>query len=1488
VPRSLRLILIGIAGVAGTALLLVAAAYLTMTSEPGQRWLAAELARELSGPNGTVEIRDLEGAPPFHLTAGEIRISDRAGEWLVIHDARIEIDGRALLHRELAITLLRAREIEIARLPAANRAPLSPEPTHFVLPKLPLDLSLMRIEVDRLDVAAAVMGEPARMRLAGDARLDKSSAGAHLAIDRTDGEPGSAKLALALAGTPPSLDLSLEINEPSGAVADRWLQRSDRPPLGVVLRGSGPTSDWRGTLIATLGSEPVLDTRLRLSADPTLSAAIEGEARPSGLIPARFLPIAGERLSFSAAGELAGDEVLQVASLKVTTPAAELEASGHLDRRAQTVDVTAHLSVLDLARAEPLAGAPLAGDFRLDARLGGSLRRPSLDLEIAGSEARYAEAAASGIEASLRLAAADDALDRWRISSQGRVTGVTENARDLPARLGQAIGWSFEGELDRAEQALALDRLSVSGAGLALDAAGRLSRQASTGTVTLRVADLAAFGGLAGLPEAGGSLALDARLAADAEANTTASLQASADGLHTGMPAIDAVLGPNPTLSAEATRSRGGALDIRSASLTAGEAKAEASGSLSAGGDRLQGKMTASLPRLAPLGPALGFPLQGEVQLTAELAGSLDRPSLSARIDGRELGGARPILRSLSAELSVEDLRSPAGTLDADFATAELKGRLETRLSRPAADQLSLSKLSLTAGAARLDGALDYSLSTRRAAGKLTGKVPDLRPWSRIAGVTLAGRADLALSLSARDGQAADLTLNAADLAVGQGASAVHVARLSLTGKGTELEAKPRGTIGIDIANLAAGELRLAKTSLKAAAKSSTAATFSFESTGQLVETARGGPRNQPLTASLAGDWSRSGAAHHLVLSQLEAKLGSDAATLRQPLRLTYGPREERLENLALDIAGGQIRGSASLVGEQLAVKLDANRVALAPFTRLAAKPISGTVDLDAELGGTAGAPTGRIALKGRGFQFTAAGAGKLPPLAIDGELKPSRDQFGLELAIATSEAKLLTVSGTVPFRLSARPLALAVPNDRPMALKISGDGRLEALAQVLPLGEDRMSGGYQLVFDIGGSLRSPAASGRLSIDNGRYSSRVFGTEITGIAAELTGDRTRLSLTRFEAGDGAGGTLALSGAADLAAAPEARLDFQARLSRFRIADSDQARATADGEIRLEGALSAPRLYARLTVPKGDFRIPDRLPIKIVKMDVVEIDSRQGPEARTKQTAGETAPNAKPVLRVSLDAELTIPGQAFVRGRGLDSEWRGKLTFTGTSDQPAISGGLEVVHGSLSLLGKSFAIQRGSITFPTGLADPQIDVLAEAVAADITAQVSLTGSASSPKVQLTSQPQVPQDEILSRLLFGKDAKQITPAEGLQLAYAAASLADGGPDVLDKLRQATGLDRLTLGSDADANALGPPVVNRTGNTTTTTATPTVSGGKYIAPGVFLGVEEGADPSTGTATPTTRSRIEVEITPHISAESRVGISGSSEIGIGWKRDY
>lgn len=1486
--RNLRLVAIVLAAFLGTVVLAICAALVFIQTGPGARWLASELARAISGPGATAEIDGLRGAPPFHLVAGEIRLSDPDGPWLTIRDAQLDIAGAALLHRSLDITLLRASDIEVTRLPAGGPSERHAEPARFAIPQLPVDVSLSRLAIDRLALAAPVIGEPAAMQIAGDARIAPGAAEAHLTVDRTDGQPGSAKLALALAGTPPKLDLSLEISEPTGGVTQRFLHRDDRPPLAVLLNGSGPTTGWHGKLIATVGNFPALDATIDMAAEPSLRAAISGEAHPADFIPTNLIPIVGDALRFSAAAEIGADDILRVTSLKLADATTELDASGQFDQGSQKIEGSARVSVADLAPAGALTPAPLGGEVRLEARLSGSPQRPSLDLDITGSQDRYDDARAGQVQATLHLAAADASRSRWQLSGQGRFADLTEGGRALPADLGQPISWSFQADLDAQKQSLALTHLSATGAGLDLEGAGALSRQASNGNLTLHIADLAMFGGLAGLPQLGGQLGLDARVETDAVATATAIIHATGQDLRFGKPAVDAALGPRPELSAEATRNRAGDIELKSLTLSGAAAKADASGSFSASDGRLAGKLTASVAELQSIAAPVGSKLRGYVAVTADASGTLDKPAITAEIRARDLGGARPIFRSLSAELRVDDLRNPSGTLDADFQTPEMKGRIETQLGRPSPDRLSLSKLSATAGGARVDGQIDYSLSSRRASGKLIGKVPDLRPWSRLAGTALAGRADLSLTLSARDGQAAELTFSAADLAMGQGAGTMHVGRVNLTGKATALDTRPRGTLVLAMANIAAGTARLAKANLKAGTQASGAIAFSGESSGELVESAtRGGPRGQPLSLSYSGDWTSSGGLYRVTMSKLDAKLGSDSAKLRQPAHLTYGPREYRLENLALDIAGGEVSGSASLAGDRLAAKLAAAHLSLEPFARLASRPMSGTIDLQADLSGTTEAPSGRIALSGHNLHLASADARRLPPFSLDGELIPSREQLGVQLTIASAQAKLVTATGTVPFRLNHQALAIAIPNDRPMSLKISGEGRLEVLAQALPLGEDRIAGHYQLALDIAGTLKSPDARGRLSIDGGRYTSRAFGTDISGITAELTGDRSELRLTRFDAGDGNSGKINASGAVDLAAKPEARIDFQAAMSQFRIANSDQARASADGEVRVTGGLSEPKLYARLRVPKGDFRIPDHLPTSVVKLDVIEIDSRLGQQASATPTATSAPPAAKPAMSVALDAEIDIPGQAFVRGRGLDSEWRGTLKIAGTSDQPAITGGLEIVHGSVNLLGKSFGIRRGTITFPGGLSDPQLDVLAEAVTADVTAQVTLTGSASAPKLQLTSQPQLPQDEILARVLFGKNAGQITPAQGLQLAYAASTLAGGGPDVIDKLRRATGLDRLTLGTDTDSNALGPPQVSRntTGNTS---AVPSVSGGKYIAPGVFVGVEEGADPNTGNSTPTTRSKVEIEITPQISAESRMGADGSTEVGIGWKRDY
>jgi len=143
---------------------------------------------------------------------------------------------------------------------------------------------------------------------------------------------------------------------------------------------------------------------------------------------------------------------------------------------------------------------------------------------------------------------------------------------------------------------------------------------------------------------------------------------------------------------------------------------------------------------------------------------------------------------------------------------------------------------------------------------------------------------------------------------------------------------------------------------------------------------------------------------------------------------------------------------------------------------------------------------------------------------------------------------------------------------------------------------------------------------------------------------------------------------------------------------------------------------------------------------------------------------------------------------------------------------------------------------------------------------------LSGEVDSPELSLTSQPPLPDDEILSRLLFGRTVTQITPLQALQLANALDVLAGRqGFDVIDHTRRMLGLDFLEirdLGVELDAAAL--------------------RAGKYLAENVYIEVEQGLGPESG------RASLQWEITPNITIQTEVGINAEAGAGIGWKWDY
>ena len=630
------------------------------------------------------------------------------------------------------------------------------------------------------------------------------------------------------------------------------------------------------------------------------------------------------------------------------------------------------------------------------------------------------------------------------------------------------------------------------------------------------------------------------------------------------------------------------------------------------------------------------------------------------------------------------------------------------------------------------------------------------------------------------------------------------------------------------------------------------------------------------MTVSLGGDGTLEPGRTDLRLNRLAGSLGGDQIVLQQPLTLSRRDSDFSLSGLAVDFGTGRITGSGGVRGESLSLALNAANLPVGSAARLLGyRKARGTLTITTTLDGTMRAPRGHMSLNARRLSFAASKHSRLPTLGLDVNSNWNGRTIDLKGQVTGLRGDRISLAGSAPLLLTPSPLGISVPASGPLSFQLRGAGRLENLADLLPLGEDRVSGQFAADIPIGGTVAAPSASGRFKLSEGRYENFATGMVLTNLQAEAVGDRDRINLSSLSAGDSASGGLKAQGNVVLTGPSGPTAALSATLTNFRVAARDEATATATGMLSITGSLTAPKVAAPLTVDRADINLPDSLPPNVVVIKVTRINGNAGEQPPAIPVA------EPPALPATLDIKIDMPGNIFVRGHGLDSEWRGKLAIAGTSAAPVINGSLEQIHGTVDLLGKTFTLTRGRIIFDgSDKLDPLLDIVAEASTTDITAQVNIGGLASTPTITLTSTPVVPQDEILSRVLFGKSVGQITPGEGIQLAAAAATLAGGGPGVLDRLRGGLGLDWFRLGSSTSGPTTGS--LNPGGANTSATGGTALSAGKYIVPGVSVGVSQGISP------PTSKITVEVQVRPHLTVGGEVGQGGGTGLGINYSYDY
>jgi translocation and assembly module TamB len=549
------------------------------------------------------------------------------------------------------------------------------------------------------------------------------------------------------------------------------------------------------------------------------------------------------------------------------------------------------------------------------------------------------------------------------------------------------------------------------------------------------------------------------------------------------------------------------------------------------------------------------------------------------------------------------------------------------------------------------------------------------------------------------------------------------------------------------------------------------------------------------------------------------------------------------------------VRGGVPLGEGALALDVALEAFPLAVLNAAApGRNLGGSLSGTARVTGTLARPAASFDLRGAGLRASALDAAGMSPLDATASGSFANQVLTLSSArVSGPQGLSLTANGRVP--VSGSGVSITVDGQAPLSL--ANRFLAERGAQA--------SGTVSLGATISGSLRQPAIRGTISTTGAQFIDPQTNIRLRDIAVSASLDGDRVTIRSGSAAIAAGGSLSVSGSVSTNAQAGFPADIRINLNQARYADGNLVVATLSGSLTLTGPLTRdPLVSGDIAIERAEITVPESLGAGAAAIDVIHIDPPR-PVAETLQRArandGTPTPTARPSV-VRLNVAVSAPNRIFVRGRGLDAELGGTVRLTGPATDIQPVGAFNLIRGRLSILGQRITFDEGTVTL-VGDLDPFVNFVARSGGNDITVFITVSGRVSDLDITFSSQPELPEDEVLARLIFNRSINELSPFQIAQLAAAAAELAGGSnTSLLGSLRSATGLDDIDIVTDAQGN-------------------PALRAGRYIQDNIYLGVEAGARGST-------RATINLDITDNLKARGSVGAGGDSGAGIFYEKDY
>ena len=369
----------------------------------------------------------------------------------------------------------------------------------------------------------------------------------------------------------------------------------------------------------------------------------------------------------------------------------------------------------------------------------------------------------------------------------------------------------------------------------------------------------------------------------------------------------------------------------------------------------------------------------------------------------------------------------------------------------------------------------------------------------------------------------------------------------------------------------------------------------------------------------------------------------------------------------------------------------------------------------------------------------------KLEPATFDFLAELQHNQLAFNGKLQQSKIQPVQITANLPFDVSKIVAARKFDEETPLTAKVQlPRSSVNFLRQFLPA-ITQLDGDLALDVNVNGTIAKPilSGSGDITINMARSSNATL-PALSGFHSRLMFDRDVVNFERFN-GDLAGGPFTISGRVTFPKLTQPNLDFQLKAQSILVARNDSLTARADADLRVIGPWASATVTGNVALTNSQF---------LKNIDLIPIGLPGRPAPQPPSDRPDFSVPQPPIRDWKFDVTIKTKDAFLLRGNLANGGAIVDLHLTGTGLRPALQGVVRLENVEATLPFSRLEIAQGFLYFdPSDSFNPKIDLQGTSLVRDYTVHVYVYGTSLSPEAVFSSEPPLPQEEIISLLATG---------------------------------------------------------------------------------------------------------------------------------------